>query len=380
MSNRFTNISIDYGSLLKEELERRGIAHKDFAEAFGVKPSNLSGILNGKRKIPVSLIPVVSEMLSVPESVIINAQKSGLSKSDLRGSMSAAEADAMSELDAFGKIVSLKSLLKDICPHKCSAIEKLMILRDHYELTTASALMERSHKLTENCFRRSDKTGLDYVMINTWVVKARTEAKDPDNHPDKQFDHSCMDRLVSCMSEILHTNKGNTPAKVKKLLNDNGIGYIELSKEPKASIDGYSFMLNGTPYIAVTRRFDRIDNYAFNIMHELGHIYCGHVDETGKINVAVPLSESNENPPSQEDEANKFAAERLIPNSIWFLAPPVPLNPYVIQKKYTQWARSKNLNPWIVLGRVSHETGMYRFTSDSSRSINKGKEGVNMTK
>jgi hypothetical protein len=38
------------------------------------------------------------------------------------------------------------------------------------------------------------------------------------------------------------------------------------------------------------------------------------------------------------------------------------------------------LNPWIVLGRVSHETGMYRFTSDSSRSINKGKEGVTMTK
>jgi HTH-type transcriptional regulator/antitoxin HigA len=58
----------------------------------------------------------------------------------------------------------------------------------------------------------------------------------------------------------------------------------------------------------------------------------------------------------------------------------VPLNPYVIQKKYTQWAKSKGLNPWIVLGRVSHETGMYRFTSDSSRSINKGKEGVNMAK
>jgi HTH-type transcriptional regulator/antitoxin HigA len=139
-------------------------------------------------------------------------------------------------------------------------------------------------------------------------------------------------------------------------------------------------MLDGIPYIAVTRRFDRIDNYAFNIMHELGHIYYGHVDETGKINVAVPISDSTENFPFQEEEADRFATEKLIPNSVWFLAPPVPLNPYVIQKKYTQWAKSKNLNPWIVLGRVSHETGMYRFTSDSSRSINKGKEGVCMTK
>jgi HTH-type transcriptional regulator/antitoxin HigA len=380
MSNRFTNISIDYGSLLKKELERRGITHKDFAEAFGIKPSNLSGILNGRRKIPVSLIPAVSEMLSVPESVIINAQKNSLSKSDLNRAESIEEADAMSELEAFGKIVSLKSLLKDICPHKSSAIEKLRILTDHYGLTTAAALIESSNKLTENCFRRSDKTGLDYIMITTWVVKVRAEAKNPDNHPSVHFDCECMERLVPCIYKILHANKGNTPAQVKKLLNANGIGYIELPKESKASIDGYSFMLNGTPYIAVTRRFDRIDNYAFSIMHELGHIYYGHVDETGKINVAVAMSESNENLPSQETEADRFATERLIPNNLWLLAPPVPLNPYVIQKKYMQWAKSKGLNPWIVLGRVSHETGMYRFTSDSSRSINKCKEGVNMAK
>jgi HTH-type transcriptional regulator/antitoxin HigA len=380
MEKVFSNISNDYGSLLKEELEHRGITQKDFAEAFGIKPSNLSGVLNGKRKIPVFLIPVVSEMLSVPESVIINAQKNGLSKSDLNATESVEEAEAKSELEAFEKIISLKSLLKDLVSPKSSAIEKLMILNNHYGLTTASELIESSHKLAENCFRRSDKTGLDYIMITTWIVKVRAEAKKTDNNPGKRFEHGCMEHLVPCMSKILHTNKDNTPAKVKKLLNDNGIGYIELPKESKASIDGYSFMLNGTPYIAVTRRFDRIDNYAFSIMHELGHIYYGHVDATGKINVAVPMSDFNENLPVQEAEADKFATERLIPNNVWFLAPPVPLNPYVIQKKYTQWARSKNLNPWIVLGRVSHETGMYRFTSDSSRSINKGKEGVNMAK
>lgn len=202
----------------------------------------------------------------------------------------------------------------------------------------------------------------------------------PENTPERPFDIGEMEKLSRAMSETLHKNSGNTPKKVKKLLNSYGIGYIEMEKEPKASIDGYSFLLNGRPYIAVTRRFDRIDNYAFNIMHELGHIYLGHVDETGKINVAVPMSESSESFPSQEEEADRFATENLIPNSVWFLAPPVPLNPYVIQKKYTQWAKAKGLNPWIVLGRVSHETGMYRFTSDAFRSINKGKEGVGMAK
>lgn len=380
MLKDLAHIPNNYGSLLKAELERRGISQKDFAEAFGLKSSNLSGILNGKRKIPVSLIPIVSEMLNIPESTIITAQKNFSIKSSSSEMESEEEVTAKAELDSFEKIISLKSLLRGLATLKSTAMEKLQILRDYYGLTCASDLLKRSQSLTENCFRRSDKTGLDQIMITTWVVKVKAAAMKPENAPKRPFDIREMEQLSRAMSETLHKNSGNTPKKVKNLLNSYGIGYIEMEKEPKASIDGYSFLMNGRPYIAVTRRFDRIDNYAFNIMHELGHIYLGHVDETGRINVAVPMSESSERFPSQEEEADKFATENLIPNNVWFLAPPVPLNPYVIQKKYTQWAKAKGLNPWIVLGRVSHETGMYRFTSDASRSINKGKEGVSMAK
>lgn len=380
MNDKASHITTVYGSLLKAELERRGISQKDFAEAFGLKSSNLSGILNGKRKIPVSLIPIVSEMLNIPESSIIIAQKNFSTKSPSSEMESEEEIAAKAELDSFEKIISLKSLLRGLATLKSTAIEKLQILREHYGLTCASDLLKSSQSLTENCFRHSDKTGLDQIMITTWVVKVKAAAMNPENDPERPFDIGEMEQLSRAMSETLHKNSGNTPKKVKKLLNSYGIGYIEMEKEPKASIDGYSFLLNGRPYVAVTRRFDRIDNYAFNIMHELGHIYLGHVDETGKINVAVPMLESSESFPSQEEEADRFATENLIPNSVWFLAPPVPLNSYVIQKKYTQWAKAKGLNPWIVLGRVSHETGMYRFTSDASRSINKGKEGVSMAK
>lgn len=380
MLKDLARIPNNYGSLLKAELERRGISQKDFAEAFGLKSSNLSGILNGKRKIPVSLIPIVSEMLNIPESSIIIAQKNFSTKSSSSEVESEEEIAAKAELDSFEKIISLKSLLRGHATLKSTAIEKLQILREHYGLTCASDLLKSSQTLTENCFRRSDKTGLDQIMITTWVVKVKAAAMNPEDDPERPFDIGEMEQLSRAMSETLHKNSGNTPKKVKKLLNSYGIGYIEMEKEPKASIDGYSFLLNGRPYVAVTRRFDRIDNYAFNIMHELGHIYLGHVDEIGKINVAVPMLESSESFPSQEEEADKFATENLIPNNVWFLAPPVPLNPYVIQKKYTQWAKAKGLNPWIVLGRVSHETGMYRFTSDASRSINKGKEGVSMAK
>lgn len=378
MNDNTAHNSINFGSLLKEELKRRGISQKDFADAFGLKPSNVSGIIAGKRKIPVNLMPVVSELISVDESTIINAQKNIIPDTKKTNSDSEEEIIAKNELDSFNAIVSIKALFKAMHQTFRSSIEKLEALKKEYDLTTPEDLASRLRLMSERCFRRSDKTGLDNLMICTWVVKAHALAKK--NPLPVKYDHQQAPELVPELCKILHANRNNTPRQVQTLLNSFGIGYIELEKEPKASIEGYSFMLGETPYIVVTRRFDRIDNYAFNIMHELGHILLGHINESGRINVAVPFTDSMEGYPEQEEAANKFANEQLIPNKIWFLAPPVPLNPYVIQNRYTQWAKSKNLNPWIVLGRVSHETGMYRFTTDNTRKISKGKEGVSMAK
>ena len=72
----------------------------------------------------------------------------------------------------------------------------------------------------------------------------------------------------------------------------------------------------------------------------------------------------------EEQEANAFAAEALIPDDKWADAPVVSLNPVEIQQKYSKWAREKHLNKWIVLGRISYLTGIYMFKSDKTREIN----------
>lgn len=47
----------------------------------------------------------------------------------------------------------------------------------------------------------------------------------------------------------------------------------------------------------------------------------------------------------------------------------VTANPLSIQKQYAKWAEEVGVNKWIVLGRISKETGMYKFKTDSSRNI-----------
>lgn len=52
------------GSILKEELEARGIKQKDFALLLGMKPSNLNAIISGKRNITKSIAQKIAEQLT----------------------------------------------------------------------------------------------------------------------------------------------------------------------------------------------------------------------------------------------------------------------------------------------------------------------------
>ena len=141
-----------------------------------------------------------------------------------------------------------------------------------------------------------------------------------------------------------------------------GIAFCIEEKVDKASVDGYSFIEDGTPHIILTRRYDRIDNFAFALMHEVGHIYLHYLDGSrSDCKLSIP---DYDNESAEEKEANA-----LIPNEEWKNAPRVRVNPAMIQRKYTQWAIEKGLNKWIVLGRISYETGMYKFRSDESRRI-----------
>lgn len=71
----------------------------------------------------------------------------------------------------------------------------------------------------------------------------------------------------------------------------------------------------------------------------------------------------------EEIEADSFAANALIPNEKWKEAPAVKMNSFQIQKDYSRWALSNHFNKWIVLGRISYETGMYKFKNDGTRVI-----------
>lgn len=194
----------------------------------------------------------------------------------------------------------------------------------------------------------------------TWLLLAKQYAYS--NVLETAYVEDRVDELIPKISAILHENE-NTIKRLVETFAEYGILFGVVSKVQGASIDGYSFEYDGHPCIIVTMRYDKIDNLAFSVMHELGRVKNRDYDDFN-----IDIDDYDYESP-REKAANQFAANALIPDADWKTVPKVHLSPMIIQRTCSSCAESKGYNKWIALGRLSYQTGMYKFKTDAARRI-----------
>jgi len=347
------------GFIVKMELKARGIKQKDFADKIAIQPSHLSEILKGNRNLSDQLADKIENELGIPSAHLKQLQAEYDFRKKTAQINDIAEHEAEKVIAEYNLSYDMRVIFKylgitDSCP-----TEKVRFCKENLHFVSP----KQQVSFVYGRYHKSEKTGLDIRMISTWSVLARYEAtRQP--APKGQYDYGKLDTLSMELSEIFNENQ-NTINRVTRKLSEYGIKFCIVPKVERASIDGYSFISENQPAIVITKRYNKIDNIAFAVLHEVGHLkmHLGNNDER------VSIAAAEEMDSKEEREANEFAANALIPNSTWERAPEVPMNPHMIQLKYTAWAKKEHLNKWIVLGRVSHDTGMYMFKTDSSRFI-----------
>ena len=356
-SKRLTVIELSPGHLLKEELKARDMSQSEFSNLSGISRSHLSEMIKGTRTVGKQSAAKFEEILGIPAAdwvsmqVKYDAALKGLEQKNIE------ECEAEFAFQQYDNIIDMKLLMKMLKQNDYSKITQIQFCKEILHFGTPAEMACRC-----GAFHKSEKTGLDKRMINTWAIIARYNAAScPVQGTFKKDD---LNALIPELVNILHKNN-DIENEVKNTLSHYGIRFAVVPKLEKASIDGYAFFCDDDiPAIVVTKRIPRIDNFAFAIMHEVGHFKLHDV----KNNPCISFSSDDEE--AMETEANNFAAEALIPAIYWKETPQVIMNPVLIQKAYSEWASKNNLNKWIVLGRISHETGMYKFKNDSSREIN----------
>ena len=113
----------------------------------------------------------------------------------------------------------------------------------------------------------------------------------------------------------------------------------------------------GIPVVALTVRYDRLDNFWFVLLHELVHLFK-HLD-SGANSFFDDLDSGDQADP-REIEADELAGELLIPQKEWEQSPARTVRSSVTA---THLAQQLKIHPAIVAGRIRKTYKDYRVLS-----------------
>lgn len=151
------------------------------------------------------------------------------------------------------------------------------------------------------------------------------------------------------------------PKQALEAVRKVGINVVIESGLPGMSVDGASFHTRESgPVLAMTLRYDRLDNFWFTLLHELGHIALHLADPSD--DVFVDTMEDGQNDDQEtEAEADAFAKDSLIPRDTWLRSDARRLGS---EGSIVSLARELSIHPAIVAGRIRYERKEFRIFNE----------------
>lgn len=338
------------GELLKDEIDATpGLNQRKLAKEIDVQPSLLNEIIKGKRPITADIAILLEKVLGISADYWMRFQSqyeidtARIKEKNIKKINNIAQWSTIKEYVPVSYF-RRKGYLSDDIEGDIREIKTIYGVDDVNSL--ASSLSDQRVAY----YRKSTKSKVDEKNLFAWSSLALFEAK---KQKVNSFDYSRVDELCETLNSIFYENV-DTQERVKTALNQYGIKMLLIDKLEKTPIDGFSFWSDNNPAIAMTLRYNRIDNFAFTVMHEIGHIDLHLRQEKDKQ--FMDLS-SMQHTDKYETQANNYAQEKLIPKDLWqeILNNHPSLNDDTIRAIGDQY----KIHPAIVLGRVCFETDSY---------------------
>lgn len=365
-TNLIPAIATHPGLLLADEIEANEFTQIDFAKLIGLKRSQLNEIIKGKRNINAELALLLEKALGIDAEFWMEAQKNyDLDKVRI-------EAKNKLRLEA----IEIWNVIKSFIPVAFFKKEQIIsgdpcqdinTIKEVYQVENLDQMATMSVQSNYARFKKSAKLKTDVVNIMGWVKLVQHRASDIKVVP---FHHENQEGVIEKLRTIFFENK-NVLEKVQNTLHDNGIKLVYQTKGEKTPVDGVSFWSHGNPAIGMTLRHNRLDNFAFTLFHELGHIYEHLINnnEAEFIDLDFKNEEEEYKNSLEEKQANHFAQNSLIKDEHWnaFAKNIISSNN---DESIIAFANKVKIHPSIVRGRVCFELNDFRSFTTIDKSIN----------
>jgi HTH-type transcriptional regulator/antitoxin HigA len=321
---------------IRFRMEQQGLSQRDLVPFIGSR-SKVSEILAGKRPLTIKMIRALNSGLGIPADVLLQEP----------GAMLPDEADIdwsrfpLVEMLKRGWIAGDRKGLKD------SAEE---LVRGFFEPLgdPAGVAVHYRRTLHERSVRR-----MDTHAVLAWTARILLLANQA-SATGKYVSGSVNEEFMREVARLSWSDNG--PLLAREFLDRRGIQLVIEPHLPRTHLDGAAVLSSkGTPVIGLTVRYDRLDNFWFTLLHELGHV-ARHL--RSRDDLFIDDLDADAGADAKEREADKLAGEALIPRRIWRRSRAYRQEtPAAIEDLATRL----RIHPAIVAGRIRYERSNFRL-------------------
>ncbi len=331
MNRSKKTIAIPPAEVIREYLESRGMTQKELAIRMGTSEKNLSMLMNEKAPLTSETAEKLEMVFDVPVATWLKLES--LYRADLQKIKSEQQSEADENLAAKIDYRALATLGWVQKTRKLS--ERICNLRKFFEVASLATLI--TEKFTENvAFRKLINTDKSNFLALAWCQKAKIDARKQEL---EKLDLTKLKSKLVPLKKVASVAKPDIKA-MQEILNDCGVAMIILPQLKGSGIHGASFVTGKNVVLGLTDRRKTADVFCFSFFHELGHVLREDFYRCGVLTK------------DDEDEADKFAADLLIP--------PSDFDDFIQKSDFSNeaiqaFAKHENVDAGVIVGRLQKE-------------------------
>lgn len=338
-----SDLAIPPGEFLLEVIEDMGMGKDELAKRMNRPAPKLTAIFNGTKAITPETALQLDKVTKVPAHIWTGME------SEYRLTLA-----RNNEIREREKLKSETSMVKNYCYNELKKlgyvkdsnkpIEKVTELHKYFGVTQLSNLQNLKRYAPAFRQQKSGKSTVSSEALTSWIRLGEIKAYENECAP---FNKETLNFILPELRKMTLQRPEEFMEPLIAKLAGAGIALVIVPHFPKTKAHGATFWLSkDKAVLMLTIRGSWADIFWFSLFHEIGHILLH-----SKQQVIIESDDVDLLSETREEEADKFASEKLIPP-----------NEY---KRFTNghsfyetdiksFAKEINIHPGIVVGRLHH--------------------------
>lgn len=334
-----SDLAIPPGEFLTEILESRRISQAELARRMGRPVQAINEIIKGEKAITPETAIQLEQVVGVPAHVW-----TGLEAECQLVRARAQEAQQVTQEEKLLDEISYTHLVKfGVVQIVRGGAERIGQLKAFFGVASLENLAQVS--AYRPAFRVAQKKKASPYALAAWLRCGELRAADVKTKP---FSREGLKAGLAKIRRLTNDAPEAFVPALKNTLADFGVAMVILPHLPRTYAHGATFWLSPEKAVVMmSLRCRWADIFWFSLFHELGHVLLH-----GNRMTFIEDGDSDPERIKQEEAANRFAADVLIPPGNYAQMTSLRL---ATTRNIVTCARTTGIHPGIVVGRLQHE-------------------------